>query len=238
MERQTSAFDRTGGADRRPARDRRRANRVSLHDGTTACPGDRIATRRNDPRLRTDTGDRVRNRHTWTVRDVRADGAITATDDQRGTVILPADYVKEHVELGWAVTGYGNQGDTVDIGIAVLVPTSSRNHAYVAMTRGRDANHALILDPHGTADPAERLTEIITRPARAHSALAARQRLHHAAGVEPPTLDDVNEAPRSTVSEETQVVAPDLGEKVATLTKRVDAIQQRTARRDGPGLGL
>lgn len=43
---------------------------VRLHDGTTAHPGDQIATRRNDPHLRTDTGERVRNRHTWTVTHV------------------------------------------------------------------------------------------------------------------------------------------------------------------------
>ena len=101
---------------------------------------------------------------------------------------LPADYVAEHVELGWAVTGYGNQGDTVDIGIAVLEPTTSRNHTYVALTRGRTANHALIIDPIGTADPVDRLAEIIARPARAESALAVRDRLHRAAGVEPSDL--------------------------------------------------
>ncbi|HPG13501.1 MAG TPA: MobF family relaxase [Microthrixaceae bacterium] len=211
---------------------------VMLHDGTTARPGDRIATRRNDPRLRTDGGERVRNRHTWTVQAVHAGGAIVATDDQRGTVTLPADYVNAHVELGWAVTGYGNQGDTVDIGIAVLEPTSSRNHAYVAMTRGREANHALILDRTGTTDPAERLAEIITRPTRAHSALATQQRLHRDAGVEPPTLDDMAEPPKTTVSGEPPTVAPELDEKVAAITRRLDALQRRAPSRDGQGLGL
>ena len=42
------------------------------------------------------------------------------------------------------------------------------------MTRGRQANYALVVDSTGTTDPAERLTEIITRPAAAHSALAAQ----------------------------------------------------------------
>lgn len=161
-----------------------------------------------------------------------------ATDDQRGTVTLPADYVNAHVELGWAVTGYGNQGDTVDIGIAVLEPTSSRNHAYVAMTRGREANHALILDRTGTTDPAERLAEIITRPTRAHSALATQQRLHRDAGVEPPTLDDMAEPPKTTVSGEPPTVAPELDEKVAAITRRLDALQRRAPSRDGQGLGL
>ncbi|MEZ5350902.1 MAG: MobF family relaxase [Microthrixaceae bacterium] len=93
---------------------------IDLHDDTTAYVGDRIATRRNDPTLRTDTGERVRNRQTWTVTNTATDGTMTVHDDARGAVTLPAEYVAEHVELGWAVTGYGNQGDTVDVGIAVL----------------------------------------------------------------------------------------------------------------------
>lgn len=102
--------------------------RVPLQDGTAAHVGDRIATRRNVPSLRTDHGERVRNRQTWTVTNVRPDGGIVAGDPDRGTIELPAKYVAEHVELGWAVTGYGNQGDTVDIGIAVIEPGTTRNH--------------------------------------------------------------------------------------------------------------
>lgn len=187
----TNTADTARAINREIQRQRRQRNteRVALHDGTVAMPGDRIATRRNDPRLRVDTGERVRNRHIWTVDHVDADGAITAHHDQRGTVTLPADYVAEHVELGWAVTGYGNQGDTVDIGIAVLEPSTSRNHAYVAMTRGRTANHALIIDPTGTTDPAEQLAEIIARPARAESALAVRERLYRVAGIRTPAHD-------------------------------------------------
>ena len=80
--------------------------------------------------------------------------------------MLPADYVARHVELGWAVTGYGNQGDTVDVGIAVLEPGTTRNHAYVALTRGREANHAFIPDPTGTLEPADHLAQVIDPDAR------------------------------------------------------------------------
>ncbi len=96
--------------------------RVRLADGTTAQVGDQIATRRNDPTLRTDQDEKVRNRHTWTVTAVDEDGALTVAHPERGEVALPARYVAEHVELGWAVTGYGNQGDTVEVGIAVSNP--------------------------------------------------------------------------------------------------------------------
>jgi conjugative relaxase-like TrwC/TraI family protein len=159
---------------------------VPLRDNTIAQAGDQIATRRNDPKLWTHLGHQVRNRHLWTVTDTHADGSLTVAHPDRGTVDLPADYVARHVELGWAVTGYGNQGDTVDIGIAVLEPSTTRNHAYVAMTRGRHANHALMVDPTGVLDPGEQLAEIITRPAAADSALAVQARLHRDAGLEPP----------------------------------------------------
>ncbi|MEZ5350903.1 MAG: hypothetical protein R2714_17145 [Microthrixaceae bacterium] len=46
------------------------------------------------------------------------------------------------------------------------------------MTRGRHANHAILVDPTGTADPAEQLAEIIARPASAESALTVQERLH------------------------------------------------------------
>src|SRR5690606_12400613 len=138
-----------------------------------------------DPTLRTHQGQQVRNRQTWTVTATHDGGGLTVTHPARGTVELPAAYVARHVELGWAVTGYGNQGDTVDVGIAVLEPSTSRNHAYVAMPRGRHANHALIADPTGTTDPAERLAEIITLPATADSALAVQARLHDEAGATP-----------------------------------------------------
>jgi len=159
---------------------------VRLHDDTTAQVGDQIASRRNDRRLWTHLGHQVRNRHTWTVTDTHDDGSLTVTHPDRGTVELPADYVARHVELGWAVTGYGTQGDTVDVGIAVLEPSTTRNQAYVAMTRGRRANHALVVDPTGIVDPGERFAEIITRPVAADSALAVQARLHRDAGLEPP----------------------------------------------------
>ena len=50
---------------------------------------------------------------------------------------LPKSYVARHVELGWAVTGYGTQGITTDHAIAVVEPSSTRAGIYVAMTRGR-----------------------------------------------------------------------------------------------------
>jgi conjugative relaxase-like TrwC/TraI family protein len=200
-----------------------------LHDGTSALVGDQIATRRNYRQLVTDRGEQVRNRHTWTVRATAADGSLTVTHPDRGTVELPTDYVREHVELGWAVTGYGNQGDTVDIGIAILDATTSRNHAYVAMTRGRHANHALVVDPTGTVDPAERLAEILSRPISAESALATQARLHRQAGLEPPSAHPAVSA--QVVLEQEPSGSPaaesELDRQTQAIQRRLDQLQQR-----------
>jgi conjugative relaxase-like TrwC/TraI family protein len=172
---------------------------VALADGTGAFAGDRIATRRNDPTLLTTTGAEVRNRHTWTVTTVHRGGDLTVTNPDRGTVRLPGGYVARHVELGWATTGYGNQGITVDAGIAVVEPAATRAGIYVAMTRGRLGNFAWIPDPTGRADPADALAQGITRPPNASTAHATRTCLHRQAGLEPPAPDAVARVPADLV---------------------------------------
>ena len=57
---------------------------------------------------------------------------------------LPAAYVAEHVDLGYAVTAYRAQGTTTDTAHVLVEPTSTRETFYVAMTRGRHSNHAYV----------------------------------------------------------------------------------------------
>ena len=199
---------------------------VRLHDGTRTFVGDEVATRRNDRHLRTSGSEQVRNRHTWTVTAVHSDGSLTVEHRQRGSVELPADYVSTNVELGWAVTGYGTQGDTVDIGIAVLDAHADRNHAYVALTRGRHANHAVLTDSTGLGDPGELLTQIVARPTSAESALAVQKRLHHAAGVEPPVAEREVVAPSGPGAH--QGIDRSLEVQVEAMRRRLDAVQHRT----------
>ena len=115
---------------------------VDLHDGTRAATGDVVITRRNDRRLRAGRGW-VRNGDRWNVMDVRDDGSIVlqrAGAKWGATVIVPADYVAEHVELGYAVTSYRAQGITTDTAHVLVDSAMTRENLYVAMTRGRDAN--------------------------------------------------------------------------------------------------
>ncbi len=117
-----------------------------LHDGTHAASGDIVITRRNDRRLLAGHGW-VRNGDRWNVVDVRRDGSmlVRRAGSSWGTsVLLPADYVAEHVELGYAVTSFRAQGLTTDTAHVLVDSTMTRETLYVAMTRGRDANLAYV----------------------------------------------------------------------------------------------
>jgi conjugative relaxase-like TrwC/TraI family protein len=121
---------------------------VGLHDGTMAGQGDTIVTRHNDRRLCTGKGW-VKNGDAWTVIESHEDGRLTVqrpgVRGRRGRVTLPADYVAEHVELGYAITAHRAQGATVDTAHLVVHSSSMTREAfYVAMTRGRYANVAYV----------------------------------------------------------------------------------------------
>ena len=81
-----------------------------------------------------------------------AGGLIVEDLTGRGRVILPADYLAEHAEYGWASTIDGAQGVTADLGLVLVRPGMDREHLYVGMTRGRHGNHAYIT-PDVCSDP-------------------------------------------------------------------------------------
>jgi conjugative relaxase-like TrwC/TraI family protein len=112
--------------------------------------GDDVVTRLNDRRLRTSSGLMVKNRDHWTIQQIHADGTITVTGPT-GTVNLPAEYVVDHLELGYAQTSQASQGRTVDTALILIDTTTDNRGVYTPMTRGRDANHAYVaIDEHQT----------------------------------------------------------------------------------------
>jgi hypothetical protein len=120
---------------------------VNLADGTQASEGDLIITRHNDRRLRTLRGGWVRNGDRWRVTRVHKDGSMQVQrigPDSGGSVILPASYVAEHVDLGYAVTAHRAQGITVDTSHVVVSGSTTRENFYVSMTRGRESNIAYV----------------------------------------------------------------------------------------------
>ncbi|MCU1389818.1 MAG: hypothetical protein JWL72_3156 [Ilumatobacteraceae bacterium] len=136
---------------------------VLVGGGESADIGDVVATRRNHRHLITTTGERVRNRDLWTVTDTHDNGDLTLTPvTGAGVITLPADYVTEHVRLGYAATEMGTQSDTVTASIELASHATSCRNLYVAMTRGRrDNTICVITDSHDIADARDVLDTII-----------------------------------------------------------------------------
>ncbi|MFI2486870.1 MobF family relaxase [Promicromonospora kroppenstedtii] len=137
---------------------------VVLHDENRAGVGDIIVTRLNNRHLHAEDEDGhidwargwVKNGDLWHVTARGADGALQARHQDTGaTVVLPADYVSEHVELGYAATIHRVQGTTVDTSHAMVGVGMTRNPLYTAITRGAISNRVYVetddvldLDPH------------------------------------------------------------------------------------------
>ena len=117
-------------------------------DDAWVMVGDVVATRRNERRLRTTVGEPVRNRERWTVTatDTVEEGDVTVTRlDGHGTITLPRDYVRQHLQLAYATTEPGAQGDTSERSLTLATNATTRRGLYMAMTRGQRENLALVV---------------------------------------------------------------------------------------------
>jgi hypothetical protein len=125
---------------------------VPVSGGARAGVGDQVVTRKNNRGL--STGKYwVRNGDQWRVAESHADGSLTLQRRSgAGMVDVPADYVREHVELAYASTAHRAQGTTVDTAHAMVAPTTTREVLYVSATRGKEAN-LLYVDTHYDPDP-------------------------------------------------------------------------------------
>ncbi|TYP87414.1 MobF family relaxase [Blastococcus xanthinilyticus] len=134
---------------------------VTLADASQASAGDAVITRRNERTLPISATDWVKNGDRFTVAAVHDTGALDVVHQRTGRrLTLPADYVTDHVGLGYATTVHGAQGLTADTCYTVATGEESRQLLYVALTRGRHANH-LFLTTAGDGDP----HSVITRDA-------------------------------------------------------------------------
>jgi conjugative relaxase-like TrwC/TraI family protein len=132
--------------------------------------GDLILSRNNDATVdvrpgpchkRGDQVDQVRNGNRWRVAGVDTiRGRIAAERlSDKARAVFEREYVGEHITLGYATTVHSAQGitvgdtDTAGVCYAILSEHATRAMAYVAMTRGKDENHAFIYQPiTGEAD--------------------------------------------------------------------------------------
>jgi conjugative relaxase-like TrwC/TraI family protein len=147
---------------------------LPLRDGTAVSEGDLVITRENDRRLRNGR-TWVRNGARWIVTGVREDGSVSIRPAGRrfgGGIVLPADYVAEHLDLGYAITAHRAQGVTTDTAHAVVTATTTRENFYVSMTRGAHSNHAYVAV--GRED-VEHAVQHIGAELSAHETIAAEQ---------------------------------------------------------------
>jgi conjugative relaxase-like TrwC/TraI family protein len=117
-----------------------------LRDGLAAYQGDTVVTRVNNSQLKVSGGrDIVKNGDLWTVQKAHSDGTLTVSNQGTGgTITLPKEYVTGAVELGYASTIHRAQGMTADTAHVLADSSTSRELAYVGLTRGKHENRLYV----------------------------------------------------------------------------------------------
>ncbi|MDF1705845.1 MAG: MobF family relaxase [Aeromicrobium sp.] len=131
---------------------------LRLADGNSASVGDVVLTRNNDRRLRVSATDWVKNGDRWKVEDVHGTALSVRHVETGLRVLLPANYVAEHTELGYASTVHTAQGISADTMHGLVTSDQTRQQLYTMMSRGRHENHAYVVvtsdgDAHGLIRP-------------------------------------------------------------------------------------
>ncbi|MBC7633265.1 MobF family relaxase [Aeromicrobium sp.] len=118
---------------------------VRLSDGNQASVGETIITRRNDRLLRLSATDWVKNGDRWTVTAVQEGRLAVRHAESNLRIVLPAEYVDAHAELGYASTVHTAQGISTDTMHGLVTGDETRQQFYTMMTRGRHANHVYLV---------------------------------------------------------------------------------------------
>lgn len=168
---------------------------VSLSDGNRASIGDIVITRLNDRKLMTTTSDWVKNGDRWEILEASNGGVTVQHQTTRSTVHLPADYVSENVDLGYACTVHTAQGVTADTTHGIVTGDETRQQLYTLATRGRLENHLYLTvttdgDPHNLIDPdllhpstaTEILESVLARDGSSRSATTHQRQAFEPAG--------------------------------------------------------
>src|SRR5699024_10885909 len=116
--------------------------------------GDVLLARRNDRTICDESGAFIANGTRLTLTDVNPDGSAVAENQNTGAkIILNSEYLSDSTELGYATTDHRSQGVTVDTSHTVADEALSRELFYVALTRGKEGNHAYIEQPEEEHSP-------------------------------------------------------------------------------------
>lgn len=131
-------------------------NRIGMgRDEQRILEGDVVQTRRND------RAADVSNRARWVVAHIASDHIeLTSTRNPSERRTVSADYAADHVQLAYASTVHGVQGETTDAAVVGLGVDAAG--LYVGMTRGRHHNH-VIIHRSRTATTRGLLADMMTR---------------------------------------------------------------------------
>ena len=200
--------------------------------------GDEVVTLENDRRIKTSRGEFVHNGARWSVTGTVPDGSIHVASLETGErAVLPSDYVREHVALGYALTIHKAQGKTAESAIVLVDEKMSAAELYVGMSRGRDENRAFVIccddDPDAhVRRPASDALEVLAKVLRhdevdrsAHDVI----RRNFARFDDPSLLADLHDAARWRVDRE---AGPDRSAEIAALAPRANLEAARAALRD------
>ena len=155
-------------------------------DGNLVGVGDLLQARLNDYSLQVRGGRPVTNREIYeVVGRNRWTGTLTVRDRDGIRAHLPADYVRHHTTLAYAVTSYGAQGQTVYSTHDLVDQGTTRAGVYVPGSRGADANTFYVICQHAPdhhdperidRTPVAVLTDILTRPVDRNTAAEIARR--------------------------------------------------------------
>jgi conjugative relaxase-like TrwC/TraI family protein len=135
--------------------------------------GDTILCERNQRRLGIRNGTRGK---VLEVDPERRTLTFRTTDDR--TIELPAAYLEAgHVNYGYATTIHKGQGKTFGRTLTLASDELLRAHGYVAMSRGRDANHLYVVAGPDHDHTADRSTDHAPEPERPEPFELVRQAL-------------------------------------------------------------
>ena len=119
--------------------------------------GDVVQTRRNDRTAG------VENRALWTIARIGTSTIdLQRHDDATDRRTVTCDYASEYLQLAYATTVHGIQGETTDV--ALVGPDVTAAGLYVGLTRGRHRNEAIVV-AHTESDARQRLAEQMMRGA-------------------------------------------------------------------------
>ena len=114
---------------------------------------------------------------------------------------LPADYVHDHVRLGYAATEHGWQSDTVDTAIALTSPVTTRRGLYVAATRGSDDNTLCVVTESDDIAEARDVLEAVIAADRADVPATTQRRNLAAATQHEASIAAARPTPRCEIPE-------------------------------------